>query len=56
MELQGPGTYQDTFTKEMLRFNRGGIVGLLPMIYKRGYYENKFSVNTWADHNLHVRA
>jgi hypothetical protein len=26
MELQGPGQYHDTFRKEMLRFNRGGIV------------------------------
>lgn len=26
MELQGPGRYHDTFTKEILRFNRGGIV------------------------------
>jgi hypothetical protein len=26
MELQGPEQYHDFFTKEMLRFNRGGIV------------------------------
>lgn len=26
MELQGPSRYRDTFTKEILRFNRGGIV------------------------------
>jgi hypothetical protein len=26
MELLGPGQYHDSFTKEMLRFNRGGIV------------------------------
>jgi len=26
MELQGPSRYTDSFTKEMLRFNRGGIV------------------------------
>lgn len=26
MELQGPDRYHDTFTKEILRFNRGGIV------------------------------
>jgi hypothetical protein len=26
MELQGPGKYCDTFTREMLRFARGGIV------------------------------
>jgi hypothetical protein len=26
MELQGPDQYQDTFAKEILRFNRGGIV------------------------------
>jgi hypothetical protein len=26
MELQGPGKYCDSFRKEMLRFNRGGIV------------------------------
>ncbi|EOA85073.1 uncharacterized protein SETTUDRAFT_154670 [Exserohilum turcica Et28A] len=33
MELQGPGTYQDTFTKEMLRFNRGGII--ITCMYER---------------------
>jgi hypothetical protein len=26
MELQGPARYQDPFAKEILRFNRGGIV------------------------------
>jgi hypothetical protein len=26
MELQGPEQYRDSFAKEILRFNRGGIV------------------------------
>jgi hypothetical protein len=26
MELQGPEKFQDSFAKEILRFNRGGIV------------------------------
>jgi hypothetical protein len=26
MELQGPEKYRDSFAKEILRFNRGGIV------------------------------
>ncbi|USP80059.1 uncharacterized protein yc1106_07333 [Curvularia clavata] len=33
MELQGPGRYQDSFTKEMLRFNRGGII--ITCMYER---------------------
>jgi hypothetical protein len=28
MELQGPAQFQDSFAKEILRFNRGGIVSL----------------------------
>jgi hypothetical protein len=28
MELQGPEQYRDSFAKEMLRFNRGGIVSI----------------------------
>jgi hypothetical protein len=28
MELQGPEKFQDAFAKEILRFNRGGIVSL----------------------------
>ncbi|KAI4678677.1 uncharacterized protein J4E84_008495 [Alternaria hordeiaustralica] len=33
MELQGPSRYTDSFTKEMLRFNRGGII--ITCIYER---------------------
>ncbi|XP_014558518.1 hypothetical protein COCVIDRAFT_24973 [Bipolaris victoriae FI3] len=33
MELQGPGRYHDRFTKEMLRFNRGGII--ITCMYER---------------------
>ncbi|RYO11891.1 hypothetical protein AA0121_g9548 [Alternaria tenuissima] len=33
MELQGPSRYRDTFTKEILRFNRGGII--ITCIYER---------------------
>ncbi|KAH8727803.1 hypothetical protein GQ44DRAFT_769867 [Phaeosphaeriaceae sp. PMI808] len=33
MELQGPEQYQDAFAKEMLRFNRGGII--VTSIYER---------------------
>jgi len=28
MELQGPEQYHDPFAKEILRFNRGGIVSM----------------------------
>jgi len=30
MEIQGPEQYRDAFTKEILRFNRGGIVSSHP--------------------------
>ncbi|CAE6997816.1 hypothetical protein PTNB73_04139 [Pyrenophora teres f. teres] len=33
MEIQGPGQYRDAFTKEILRFNRGGII--ITCIYER---------------------
>ncbi|RAR07581.1 dna-(apurinic or apyrimidinic site) lyase [Stemphylium lycopersici] len=33
MELQGPDRYHDTFTKEILRFNRGGII--ITCMYER---------------------
>ncbi|KAF1940712.1 hypothetical protein EJ02DRAFT_435360 [Clathrospora elynae] len=33
MELQGPGHYLDPFTKEILRFNRGGII--ITCMYER---------------------
>lgn len=34
MELQGPGQCEDRFAKEILRFNRGGIVsGLISLCY-----------------------
>ncbi len=33
MELQGPEQYQDTFAKEILRFNRGGII--VTSLYER---------------------
>jgi hypothetical protein len=31
MELQGPAQFQETFTKEILRFSRGGIVSVLSL-------------------------
>jgi hypothetical protein len=33
MELLGPHKFQDSFAKEILRFNRGGIVRNIPDLY-----------------------
>jgi hypothetical protein len=33
MELLGPHKFQDSFAKEILRFNRGGIVRSIPDFY-----------------------
>lgn len=30
MELQGPNQFNDPFAKDILRFNRGGIVSHMP--------------------------
>lgn len=33
MELQGPDKFEDPFAKELLRFNRGGIVSSTAYVY-----------------------
>jgi hypothetical protein len=35
MELQGPEKFQDSFAKELLRFNRGGIVSHVSFVFIR---------------------
>lgn len=38
MELQGPEQFQDPWAKDILRFNRGGIVSNLPGIFYFNIY------------------
>lgn len=43
MELQGPEQYRDKFAKEMLRFNRGGIVSSSPRLQSWDYVRSSSS-------------
>ena len=52
MELQGPAKYQDPFAKEILRFNRGGIVSALER-----YMQVTPALqhpNRWVDHHIYL--